>query len=316
MERERTVGRLGSSDGDTFCIIGDWADGSPEWLAARHEGIGASDTPSILDVPGAYKTKLQIWTEKVNKEAQDTENDRLLEILEFGHKMEPIIAGTLEERTGMKVVPEKRTLGHATHPFIRANLDGWIEMDGVMVPAEFKNVNEFMGSRWEEEPPLVFNVQLQHQMYVVGAERGVLAAVIGGNRFVYAIIERNEKFQEQMVRALLNFWDDVENNNMPSGVAEDIDLLKNLFETESAKETVLPDEARDWAAAIEEAKDAIKKWTKIQKDAEAKIWQALGDAGVGELPGGGGFKVISVDKEPYTVAASSYKYLKQIKVKE
>jgi hypothetical protein len=67
---------------------------------------------------------------------------------------------------------------------------------------------------------------------------------------------------------------------------------------------------------IEEAKEAIKKWTQLQKDAEAKIWQALGDAGVGELPGGGGFKVVRVNKEPYTVAASSYKYLKQIKVKE
>lgn len=296
-----------------YVTIGEWEDGSPEWLAARHEGIGASDTPSILEVPGSFKTRLQVWAEKVNKEAQETENEKLLEILEFGHKMEPVIAKTLEERTGMKVVPEKRTLGHPDYPFIRANLDGWIEIDGVMVPAEFKNVNEFMGSKWEEQPPLVFNVQLQHQMYVVGADRGVLAAVIGGNRFRYAIVEKNSKFHLQMEKELLNFWKMVENNEMPGGVAEDIDFLKSLFTSEPTKEVVLPDEAREWAAEIEEAKDAIKKWTKLQKDAEAKIWQALGDAGVGELPGGGGFKVVNVEKESYTVSATKYKFLKAIK---
>jgi len=298
---------------DTFVVIGEWEDGSPEWLAARHQGIGASDTPSILGAGGAYKTRLQVWAEKIDEEVQQSEDERFLEILSFGHKMEPIIAQTLEERTGMKVVPEKRTLGHKEYPFIRANLDGWIEIDGVMVPAEFKNVSEFMGSKWEDEPPLKFNIQLQHQMFVVGADKGVLAAVIGGNRFVYAIIEKNEKFQEQMVRELVLFLDMVQNNDRPDPVAEDIDLLKGMFDTVEDSEIALPHEAMDWDEAITEAKEKIKAWEKIKRENEAKLWDALGDAELGVLPGGGAFKVVTVNKEAHEVKASRYKMLRRRK---
>lgn len=298
---------------ESFLVVGEWEDGSPEWLAARHEGIGASDTPSILEAEGAYKTRLQVWAEKVNKEVQAIEDERFMEILTFGHKMEPVIRETLQERTGMKVVPEKRTLAHPEHPFIRANLDGWIEMDGVMVPAELKNVSEFMGSKWEDEPPLKFNIQLQHQMYVVGADRGVLAAVIGGNRFVYAVIDRNEKFISQMERELIRFWEMVTNNDRPEPVAEDIDLLKTIFVPDDDIEVALPAECMEWAKRLDEAKENIKEWEKEKRKYEALIWDAMGNARTGEMPGGGGFKVVSVNKKGYYVADSEYKYLRRIK---
>lgn len=269
---------------------------SEEWLDARRKGIGASDSPSILGAPGAFSSSLSVWAQKIGTDSQDPPNEGLAEMFHFGNKMEPLIADELRERTGYEVRPEPRTLAHPVNDFIQANLDGWVCVEGVWGPAEFKNVTEFTGDQWDYDVPLKYQVQIQHQMYVSGAVVAVAAALVGGRKFRWTAVERNQEFIDAMVEKLGIFWSMVENNIQPMASGTDVSLLKELANTEEDATIVLPFEATHWAAQISGAKEEKKRWDELKKRAEARVLQAMGDATVGALPDNSGTFRITVNK--------------------
>ena len=269
-------------------VIGEYEDGSDEWLDARTKGIGASDTASILGASGAFSTCLQVWAQKIGIEPAEEISDRLAELFHFGHKMEPLIADELRERTGYEVRGEPRTLAHPDQPFIRANLDGWVCVDGVWGPFEAKNSSAYVLDQWAEEAPIKHQVQVQHQMYVAGAEISVIATILGGNQFLWTTVDRNDKFIDAMVSKLKEFWLMVECDVMPAAGDLDLGLVKSLVTTNPDLTTVLPFEALHERLQIEGAKEKIKTWETLKRTAEVKMWEHLGDAMIGEFPDNSG----------------------------
>lgn len=89
--------------------VGTYEVQSAEWLDLRQEGIGASDTPSILGAPGAFSTSLKVWAQKVGKALEETISEQTAELFHFGQRMEPLIADELRERSGYDVRPEPRS---------------------------------------------------------------------------------------------------------------------------------------------------------------------------------------------------------------
>jgi putative phage-type endonuclease len=277
-------------------VVGEFEVQSDEWLAARKLGLGASDTPSILGVPGAFGTSLKVWAQKIDNDYSENIDERTAELFYFGNRMEVIIAEELERHSGYEVRPEARTLAHPEEQFVQANLDGWALIDGVWGPAEFKNVSAWAADQWDEDVPLKYQVQIQHQMYVVGAEVAVAAALLGGNQFLWKTVERNDEFIEAMVRKLAEFWAMVENNVMPMAGDADLELIKAFNDTEPELADVLPFEALHWRDQIEASKEKLKKWKDFRRDAEAKVWQALGEAAIGELPDNSGQFYVTTNK--------------------
>ena len=282
-------------------VIGEYEVQSEEWLDARSQGVGASDTASILGATGAFSTCLQVWAQKTGIDTDADEiSDRLAELFHFGNKMEPLIADELRERTGYEVREEPRTLAHPDQPFIRANLDGWVCVDGVWGPFEAKNSSAYVLDQWAEEAPIKYQVQVQHQMYVAGAEISVIATLLGGNQFLWTTVDRNDKFIDAMVSKLKEFWLMVECDVMPAAGDLDLGLVKSLVTSNPTLTTVLPFEAIHWAAQIRESKEKIKTWEALKKSAEVKVWGALGDATLGAMPDGSGdVKVITTKRSKY-----------------
>ena len=273
---------------------------SDEWLELRDEGIGASDTASILGAAGAFSTCLEVWAQKTGAVPPRDIDDRLAELFHFGNKMEPLIADELSERTGYDVRHEPRTLAHPDNPFIRANLDSWVCVEWVWGPGEYKNSSAYVADQWAEEAPIKYQVQTQHQMYVAGAEISVIATLLGGNQFLWTTLDRNDKFIDGMVEKLTRFWAMVEDNEMPMAGELDLDLVKKLTETDPDIASVLPLEAIHWAAQWAEAKKEIKTWEAFKKAVEVKVWGALGEAALGELPDSSGqFKVVRTKRSKY-----------------
>jgi predicted phage-related endonuclease len=214
----------------------------------------------------------------------------------FGQRMEPLIADELRDRSGFEVRPEHRTLAHPTDTFVQANLDGWVCVDGVWGPAEFKNVGTWAADQWLDEVPLKYQVQIQHQMYVTGAEVACAAALVGGNQFLWTTLDRNDEFIGAMVEKLRIFWDMVESNVQPEVGGEDVELLKELVVTDDTVTTVLPFEALHRVAQISGAKEKIKEWTKLKREAEAWVLQQMGEAALAELPDNSGQFRITTNK--------------------
>lgn len=265
-------------------IVGAFEDGSDEWLQVRTEGIGASDTASILGADGAFSTCVGVWASKTGNEIEREISDTLADLLHFGHVMEPVIMNELETREGIETALEYRTLAHPEYPFIRANLDGWACLDGQWIPCELKNTSAWGADQWDGGVPLKYQVQVQHQMFVVGAPRAIIATLIGGCSFKWAVVERDDVFLDGMLDKLKDFWSMVVNNDMPMPGELDLDIVKHLHEVAEGVTVVLPHEAHHWAAQIDGAKEEMARWDKLKKEAEAQIWAALACADCGVTP--------------------------------
>ena len=146
--------------------VGKFEPGSEEWNEARAKGIGASESAAIMGVEGAFSTPLQIWGRKRGVLAEEQPDERLSDLFHFGHIMEPIIAQEFERRTNTTVNLDGCTYRHPEFPFIMATPDAWVNPNNYLL--ELKNISEWGASDWEEEPPAKYQVQLQHQMFVMG----------------------------------------------------------------------------------------------------------------------------------------------------
>jgi putative phage-type endonuclease len=296
--------------------VGKFKPGSDEWNEVRKTGVGASEAASILGVEGAFSTPLQIWAEKRGVMEKEEPDERLADLFHFGHVMEPIILQEFAWRTGHETDLDGYTYRNPEFPFIMATPDAWAldEETGNSFLVELKNISEWGASDWEEEPPAKYQVQLQHQMFVMGVERGILAAIVGGNRFVWWETTANEKFHRILIDKLTHFWQKVTDNVQPHGSGKDIDVLKGMHGVDPAKIVEFPARVHLLDENLQSVKETIKAAEKEKAGLEAQIWELIGDAKLGVMPNGGGYKVIEVEgRRQEAFDKPGYKFLRRVK---
>lgn len=214
-----------------------------EWLAARRNSIGASDTPTIMG-ESAYKgaTLLKLYADKVGDLAPEKDQP---ESMEWGHRLEPMIALKFADVTGYKCDdPGEFTIFREPGtPFMHATPDTMI----------FDSTGEHLGkgvlqikapgahflSKWIEGPPLGVDIQIQAEMHSCGASWGAVAALIGGQSFRYKTLERNQPFIDELVKRCRAFWDEhIIPQVPPEAEAGDLALLGRMFPDHKAGVTV------------------------------------------------------------------------------
>ena len=101
-----------------------------DWLRYRTMGIGGSDVSVIAGI-NPYKLAYQLWLEKTGQtEPAESEN----EYTHFGTVLEPVIRREFMERTGLKVRQKHMLLQSETYPFMLANLDDVVKVNGGIAP--------------------------------------------------------------------------------------------------------------------------------------------------------------------------------------
>lgn len=287
---------------------------SPEWHAHRRKCIGASEVAAILGVEGAYGTPLKIWAEKRGFFEEEKDEENAPEWLRMGQILEPVIASEFEHRTGMKVEDEQRQFVSTLYPFLGCSLDKWTWKDKARGPLELKNTSGFMKWRWEDGIWLPYQVQVQAQMAVTGAEFAAVAVLVGGNEFRWALAERNQRFIEAMLEKLERFWESVEKDEMPDPVAADARLIGTLLGKEVEGTVIaLTHEWVDVDLELQKIKEEIKELTARKDELEARLKKEIGKAERGVLPGGSQYTYKTVQRQAYTVAASEARQLRRIK---
>lgn len=299
-------------------------DNRADWLAARREGLGASDAPVILGL-SPFKSALQLYHEKTGME---TERPSELEWLYWGNELEGPIAKRYAEVTG-RPVSRKPFDGHyhihwsedPRTPWAFATLDATairpvkgVEGDGEEGALEIKNASVYVGDKWIDEPPVDYQVQNQHQQMVGAFGWGSIAALIGGNRFLWCDIERDNTFiNTVLMPALIEFWDRVQRRDPPpiDGSDSAKAFLAQLYQQDKGTTIALDGEAVDWDAELEEAKAAIKVAEEKKQLAENRIKAAIGEHSAATLPNGLVYTYKSQSRKEHIVAASSFRVLRR-----
>ena len=285
-----------------------------EWLAARGLGLGSSDAPAILGV-SRYKSPLQLYCEKLGL----VERGPMLERQKWGLVLEAPIADAFEQETGRAVLaPPPHTIQvHDTLDWLRCSVDRYQVPEAPKLPPpcegvgvlEVKNADIHLGSEWTSEPPIEYQVQLQHQLAVTGYQWGSIAALIGGNHFVWQDLKRDEDFiailmaeEEKFYKRLLE-----KTPPPPDGSDGTKKLLAQLYPKDTGVSIALPVEAVDWDERMRELKGVVKQANEEIQYFENLIKDKLKDATTGALPNGAAYVWKYQTRAGYTVEPTEFR---------
>ena len=198
-----------------------------DWLRYRTMGIGGSDVSVIAGI-NPYKSAYQLWLEKTGQtEPAESEN----EYTHFGTVLEPVIRKEFMERTGFKVRQKHMLLQSETYPFMLANLDGVVKVNGEMCIFEAKTASAYKLDEWQSGIPPEYMLQVQHYMTVTDTKKAYIAALIGGNHFLYKLIERDNEIISKIIAMEKYFWE----VNVLGRIAPDIDGTRATTEYFNSK---------------------------------------------------------------------------------
>jgi len=292
-----------------------------QWLGARSTGIGSSDAPVILGL-SKWKSPLTLYYEKRGMR-QPSPGE--VEFVEWGMALEPAIIAGYERVTHRAVGPATALLEPQDHhdvigparfvlardgalPFLVASPDATVLPIDQLTPVaddgfervqppvfykpgvlEVKNVDISKGRLWEEtqEPPIEYTVQVQHQLMVTGAEWASIAALVGGNRFMWADIKRDDELIAMLRKLEIEFWERCLNGNPPpvDGSESTKELLGRLYPKDTGEVVELPAEAAQWDKDMRLASALAKEAKALKGAASNQLKAALGGATVGVLEG-------------------------------
>lgn len=188
-----------------------------EWLEDRRKGIGGSDVATVLGL-NKYKSVYQLWLEKTGQiEVTSAQSEAAY----WGNTLEEVVAEEFSKRTGKKVRRRNRVFEHPKYPFLRANIDRDIVGENAVL--ECKTANQYLANEWDEdEIPIQYICQVQHYMNVLNLDYVYFAVLIGGQKFVWKKMERDQELIDMITEKLVEFWTE----NVEKGIEPAIDGLK------------------------------------------------------------------------------------------
>lgn len=284
------------------------------WLKARMDGFGASDAAAVFGV-SPWKTSLALYAEKLGLEDASVEET---EAMEWGTRLESAIATKYAEETKRPLRDPGRFTIHRSlkYPFMQATLDREVLLPNEhhsLGALEIKTTGAFKAEEWAEEPPLMYQLQLQQQLAVVGHAWGSLAVLIGGQKFLWVDMPRNDRIVNLLIEREGELWERIQRMDPPTPRAEDKALLAAIYGQDSGETVELPVEAVEWDRRRAEAAAQIKHHEAIKDEMEALLRAAMKDATFGVLPGGiGRYSWKSGERAGYAVPATKTRTLRRL----
>ena len=182
-----------------------------EWLEWRRGGIGASEVAALVGL-SPWQSPWSIWA---NKAGLVPEQDAS-EAMEFGQRIEPVMAGYFHDRTGLWVAGEQTWCSNPDEPWMRCTVDGFVyEYDAPYLLGEVLGAVEWKSTSdtpkdWETNGvPAHYACQAQWSLAVTGLSAvwfGVLHLAFGRPSFRVYELARDEADIALLTAAARTFW--------------------------------------------------------------------------------------------------------------
>lgn len=244
------------------------------WLEMRKKGIGGSDA-SIICGLNKWKSPRSLWLEKTGQVEEKDLSDN--EYVYWGHKIEQLVADRFCELTGKKV-RKCGLMQSVEYPFMQASVDRLVV--GENAGLECKTANGFSVKQWEaDEVPDAYYIQCLHYMAVTGFERWYIAVLIGGNKFVWKEVPRNDEEIKALIEAEKNFFDMIKNNIEPpvDGSISCSESLIKKYPGGNKEPVELPQKAEKIAKKILELQEMVSGLKTDINQLQNEIKEIMGD---------------------------------------
>lgn len=236
-----------------------------QWLAKRREHITTSDLPAVMDLPGAYGSKLGVYLDKKGL----AERGETPEHLYWGLRLQqPILIG-YAERIGEAIDfldPYELAISAAC-PTLGASLDAR-RQGGDRRPVDAKNVGVKDPEEWGEpgtdEIPARYVAQGHGQMDVTETTAFDLAVLFGGRRLVIYTVPRDEEIIAGIRDAAETFMVKHVRADIPPPVDASAEWTRFLASRKQRYDAYLKIEELDLEKAVE-----ATKWVNLLEEAKA-----------------------------------------------
>ena len=249
-----------------------------EWLQLRRKGIGGSDA-SVIMGKNPYRSILQLWEEKTGKLPVTDDGN---EYTYWGNVMEPIIRKEFMNRTGLKVRQKHAMIIHKDYPYLFADVDGIVTDErGEKCIFEAKTASQYKAEQWEDGVPEEYILQVQHYLEVCGMDKAYIAALIGGNKFVFHTIYRDDELIRNLISREKEFWEGCVLTD-PEPVR---DYLNQKYSDPIEGSIQLQEDMKSVLAEYQDVDCKVKELEKQKTGLANQIKAAMGEYETGEVDG-------------------------------
>lgn len=186
----------------------DLIQGDPKWHEWRDGMITASIAPIIMgDSP--YRTKLQLWRERMKMDPPQAQNAAMRR----GNDLEPQIRQYASEVFGREFIP--KVFQSSKYEWLGCSVDGIADGE-IIIEIKTCGKEDFDACANFGRIPKKYKAQLQTIMEVCEIDRITYIANHDGKN-AFAEVNRDQTYINQMIPKLKEFWDSLQNFDMPEG---------------------------------------------------------------------------------------------------
>jgi len=256
----------------------------------RSQFIGGSDVGKLLNI-SPHGSDYSLYLEKIGAVVNEPTPEKR-RIFARGKRWEPVVVDMLVdelEDRGHDVLVIGRNLRFSDpeHPFMQAEIDLLLQLDGEVVNGEMKTVHPFAAKEWGEpgsdDIPLHYAAQSMHGLMVTGRRwfsrrLCIVAALIGVDDLRIHQIERDDETIAAMRARELEFWRRVQERDPPDpSTAADI---RWLYGKDAGEVMDADDELLTLCRDLQSAKAIEKQAAKSIESLETRLKLAMGNAAI------------------------------------
>lgn len=245
-----------------------------EQLKERKKGIGGSDAAKAIG-KSQWGTPYDVYADKLGLSKPIEANIAM----QMGSALEEMILKEYEKTTCQTITrfkdQVKPFLSNANQ-FMLANLDG-LTSDGKVI-VEAKTAKDRIG--WGEEGtnniPQDYLIQVMHYCLVMNASHAdIIVLFINEKKYGHYRYERKEKWEEKLIAAERNFWNNHVLAENPPPITT-IEQAKIAFPTSKLKEIFVNDKMVKICLRIEKLKRLRKKFKAMKESKELEVRLTMG----------------------------------------
>lgn len=243
---------------------------TPQQLEARKKGIGGSDAAKALG-KSKWGTQYDLYNDKMGL-SEPIETNTAMRV---GSALEDMILDEYERHTGNKVthfVDQPQPFKHINHPFMLANLDGFVEDKNIVVEAKTARDDSDWGLSGSNNIPADYLLQVMHYCAVMDADQAdIIVFFKFSEKYGHYTYKRDRVAEEKLIDGEKRFWENYVLKQTPPPLASMEDVKKAFapLEDKTQREELADNkliELCDKILPLQERESILKKTIKELKD--------------------------------------------------
>lgn len=190
-------------------FLGKFVHESPEWHAARKNGIGGSEIAAILGL-SKWQSRYSLWLHKKGLTPDQPVNAQMT----VGTYVEPAIVAWLSDKHAKPIETDLGTWRNRDRQYQVANLDG--RMGDELVECKFQIYEYEWGLDGSDEIPPYYLAQCRWYLDVFGLDTARVGVLFGGSgRFAEFVVHPDDADTALMREVAEEFMDSLARNERP-----------------------------------------------------------------------------------------------------